>query len=103
MNNILPKDAIKIIEDNIAIVIDVRTSDEFSTGHIPGAKNVNFNDALFAEKIAGLDKNAKYIINCQTGGRSARATSLMQELGFKDVANLEGGINAWRKEGFEVA
>lgn len=102
MNNILPKDAQKMIEDREVSVIDVRTPREFSEGHIHNAQNINFNDASFAEKIGVLDKDASYIVNCQSGGRSAHATSYMYELGFKNVLNLEGGIIAWKKAGFAV-
>lgn len=102
MNNILPRDAQAATESGDASVIDVRTPNEFSGGHIPGAKNINFNDALFSEKVNVLDKEARYIVNCQMGGRSARATSLMQELGFKNAMNLEGGINAWKEAGLPV-
>lgn len=102
MNNIRPEEAQKIIESGEAVVIDVRTPEEFIQGHIQGAENINLNNVLFAEKVSVLNKDANYIINCQSGGRSARATSLMYELGFKNVSNLEGGIIAWKNAGLAV-
>lgn len=102
MNNIHPEDAQKIIEREGAVVIDVRTPEEFIQGHIQGAKNINFNDASFTEKVGMFNKDANYIVNCQSGGRSSRATSLMRELGFKNVSNLEGGIIAWKNAGLLV-
>jgi|SRR3989338_4433704 len=102
MNNISPKEAIGYIEDSNVIVIDVRTPAEFEGGHIGGALNIDIGSMSFADKLNELDKNEKYIINCQMGGRSARATSLMSEIGFSNVMNLEGGITAWKGSGFSV-
>lgn len=102
MNNILPIDAQKIIAGEGAAVIDVRTPSEFAGEHIPGAQNININDPLFAEKVKALGKDSRYVVNCQMGGRSSRAVSLMYELGFKNAKNLEGGINAWKSAGLPV-
>lgn len=102
MNNISPKEAIKHIEGGNAVVVDVRTPAEFLDGHIGGALNIDIGSASFADKLNELDKNKNYIINCQMGGRSARATSIMLEIGFKNVINLEGGITAWKRDGLSV-
>ncbi|OHA80066.1 MAG: hypothetical protein A2747_00365 [Candidatus Yonathbacteria bacterium RIFCSPHIGHO2_01_FULL_44_41] len=102
MKNILPEEAQKIIENGEAMVVDVRTPDEFAEGHINGAQNININDPLFSEKVSILNKEASYVVNCLSGGRSSRATSLLYELGFKNVMNLEGGITAWKKVGMPV-
>jgi len=102
MKNILPEEAQKIIERGEATVIDVRTPDEYREGHINGAQNININDPLFSEKISVLDKEATYVVNCLSGGRSSRATSLMLERGFKNAVNLEGGITAWKIKGLPV-
>lgn len=102
MNNISPKDAQKMIDGGVVFVVDVRTPSEFVSGHIHNAQNININDSSFAEKLLALNKDVKYIVNCQMGGRSARAVSLMNELGFKNAMNLEGGINAWERAGLLV-
>lgn len=102
MNNISSEEAQKIIQSGETTVIDVRTPSEFEEGHIFGAKNIDIKDASFEEKIKKLDYNESYIVNCQMGGRSARATAKMQELGFKNVKNLLGGITAWRASGLPV-
>ncbi|MBI5798698.1 MAG: rhodanese-like domain-containing protein [Candidatus Yonathbacteria bacterium] len=99
MNNITPEEANKIIESGKAKVIDVRTPAEFANGHIPGATNIDIYDRSFPEKVKELDSSAVYVVNCQSGGRSARACSMMNELGFVATMNLEGGITAWKKEG----
>ena len=101
MNNITPKDAQKLIEQG-ALVVDVRTPAEFNEGHIPLAQNISIGDVAFEEKINALDKNATYVINCQSGGRSSRATAFMREMGFKNAFNLEGGIMGWMREGMTI-
>jgi len=102
MNNIIPEEAQKVIKSGEAMVIDVRTPAEFASGHIPGAQNIDIYENSFAEKVKALDKNESYIINCQSGGRSSKATAMMQEFGFSKVKNLDGGIMAWKKAGLPV-
>lgn len=102
MNNILPEEAKKVIDEGKVTVIDVRTPAEFADGHIPGAKNIDIYESNFAETIKGLPANAAYIVNCQSGGRSARACSMMQEIGLMGAMNLEGGFTAWKKAGLPV-
>lgn len=81
------------------VVIDVRTPDEFATGHLAGAKGIDIEAADFDSKIETLDKGAKYAVYCRTGRRSAAAIDAMVKAGFTDVAHLEGGITAWLKAG----
>lgn len=102
MNNILPEEAQKIIQSGKATVIDVRTPAEFADGHIPGAKNFDIYDSGFTEAIRALPTSAMYIVNCQSGGRSAKACGKMQEFGLVGTLNLEGGFSAWKKAGLPV-
>lgn len=92
-------DAMK--EDGVRL-IDVRTADEFNSGHIEGASNIDFFAADFREQIATLDKNAKYAIYCRTGNRSSQALEIMQELGFTQVIDLDGGVVAWQSAGLPL-
>jgi rhodanese-related sulfurtransferase len=84
----------KIATPNVQLV-DVRTPQEFATGHLENAKNVNFNDPEFKQKIALLDKNKPIAVYCGVGGRSGKASKILVELGFKDITDLAGGITAW--------
>ncbi len=102
MNNILPEEAQKIIEGGKAVVIDVRTPAEFAEGHIPGAQNIDISDSAFTNKIRALDPNENYVINCLSGGRSARACTMMQGLGLVGAMNLEGGFTAWKNAGLPI-
>ena len=84
----------KITTPNVQLV-DVRTPQEFANGHLVNAKNVNFNDAEFKQKIALLDKSKPIAVYCGVGGRSGKASKILIELGFKDITDLAGGITAW--------
>jgi rhodanese-related sulfurtransferase len=78
------------------VLIDVRTIDEYKTGHIINAKQADFNNSQeFSKYLASLDKNGKYLIYCHTGIRSAKAMQLMQDKGFTSVHDLVGGYAAW--------
>ena len=99
MKNVTPNEAQKILERKEAIIIDVRTPAEFANGHIKGARNIDIQNPSFLEQIKALDKDTAYVVNCRFGGRSSRAGSFMDELGFKNVMNLDGGIIAWEEEG----
>src|SRR4051812_28522480 len=73
-----------------AVVLDVRTPEEFNAGHVPGAVNLDVNSPDFDKKLESLDKNKTYLLHCQRGGRSARAAEKMQP----SVGNLFD-ITAW--------
>ncbi len=102
MNNITAKEAQKLIKKGEVTVLDVRTLAEYEAGHIQNAQNIDIQSPSFIEKIKALDPSAEYIVNCERGGRSGRAVSLMGELGFSKTFNLEGGILAWGKEGLPI-
>lgn len=74
-------------------LIDVRESFEYETGHVPSAANMPLSH--FEETYQTLDKNKSYHIICQSGGRSAQATTFLVNQGYKDVTNVEGGTGAW--------
>ena len=86
----------------VIIVLDVRTPEEFTAGHIAGAKNINFYNADFNKKIGSLDKDKSYLVHCAVGGRSAKVRRLMKDLKFKMIYHLEGGMKAWEKAGKPV-
>ncbi len=89
----------KLRADKKNVVLDVRTSQEFAAGHIPGAINLDVNSADFEQKVAGLDKRKRYLVHCAAGVRSARACDKMSKLDFSKLYNLEDGFKAWEKAG----
>lgn len=85
--------------DANAIVLDVRTEEEFNEGFIPGAINIDiYKGQGFIYAIEELDKSKNYYVYCRSGGRSGQACSIMNQLGFDSSFNLLGGIMNWEGE-----
>lgn len=84
------------------VLLDVRTADEFAQAHVPGARNIDVRSPAFASLLEQLDKAAPYVIYCQSGNRSARAVTVMRDLGFTEVWEVAGGIEAWEKAGLPI-
>lgn len=82
------------VKENDAVILDVRTSKEFSGGAIEGAININVDD--LRANLEKLDKNKMYAIYCQVGLRGYLANRIMRNNGFRAV-NLNGGYNLWSK------
>ena len=82
------------VKENDAVILDVRTSKEFSGGAIEGAININVDD--LRANLENLDKNKTYAIYCQVGLRGYLANRIMRNNGFRAV-NLNGGYNLWSK------
>ncbi len=97
-----PASAEKLLTEKKVVVIDVRTPKEFAAGHIKGAKLINFSSADFAAKLGELDRNQEYLVHCATGGRSTKSLAVFKKLGFKQVAHLDGGFEAWKSAGEPV-
>src|ERR1700748_2201245 len=88
---------------NGAVVIDVREAEEWSTGHIPGAKHVP--KSVLESRIEGSapDRDEHVILYCQSGNRSAwAARTLEQDLGYEHVRSMTGGITLWKDRGYDV-
>jgi rhodanese-related sulfurtransferase len=84
----------KLAEDPNAILLDVRTPEEFGSERIPGSVNVNVMDSSFVERILTMDRTKNYFVYCRSGGRSGQACAIMAKHGLK-VYNLAGGITNW--------
>jgi rhodanese-related sulfurtransferase len=97
-----PQEGAGIIEAESPVVLDVRTPKEFDEGHVADAALIDFYEADFADRIAELDPDASYVVYCRSGNRSGQAVALMQELGFVDVADVDGGVVAWSEAGFDL-
>jgi phage shock protein E len=76
-----------------AVIIDVRTPEEFAQGHLDGAINLDVESGAFESGLADLDPSATYAVYCRSGRRSAMAADVMAQNGFTDVADL-GSIEA---------
>jgi len=82
-----------------AQLIDVRTPEEFNSKHLDNAQNIDYNGSDFDTEIAKLDKNKPTFVYCLSGGRSSSAVAKMQEMGFTELYNLEGGMMKWNALG----
>lgn len=81
------------------IVLDVRTPEEYAMGHLISATNLNLYEAKFVTNLAKLDRSKTYVVHCAAGlpnGRSRKAMTLLDSLGFKQIHHLNGGFNGWR-------
>lgn len=84
------------------VVLDVRTLEEFDEGHIDGAVMLDFYRDDFADALAELDRDVPYLLYCRSGNRSGQTAALMEQLGFTDVADVDGGIASWTDAGLPV-
>ena len=80
-----------------AIVLDIRTPKEVAKGHIEGAVFADFYADDFAEQLTRLDKETHYVVHCGSGGRSTKALSTLEELGFTNITHMDGGLRDWNK------
>ena len=81
------------------VILDIRTPEEFSAGHLAGAINIDYYAADFEAQLSGLDLNVPYVMYCNSGNRSSNALPLMDSIGFEEVYELDGGIQAWYSAG----
>ncbi len=85
--------------DDNAVVLDVRTPEEFNSGKIPNALNIDiYKGQGFIYMVDELDKSKNFYVYCRSGARSGQACSVMNQMGIQNAYNLLGGIMAWRGE-----
>ena len=89
---------------NGIVLLDVRESDEWDAGHLPGAKHVarGYLESR-VEGAIGSDRSQRVIVYCASGQRSALAANTLRELlGYENVASMNGGITLWKDRGYDV-
>jgi len=94
IKNIEPSELKTVLDNNIQLV-DVRTPNEFKSGHIKGSVNMNYYDQDFSTQIDKLDKLKPIYVYCRSGVRSKYSSEILKKLGFKKIYNLKGGILNW--------
>ncbi len=94
---------VNLEKDSNIQLIDVRTAEEFSTGHIAKAGNYCLTNDELKQKMTNLDKDKPVYVYCKSGGRSSKASRLLVENGFKHVYDISGGITAWEGDGLEIS
>jgi len=101
MMAVQPTDAVKLI-NNDAVVLDMRSAESYSRGHIVGARNVPMDELDgHLEKLARF-KSKPVVAVCDAGITSSKAVNTLRNSGFESVYNLKGGMNAWGQAGLPV-
>jgi len=96
MGGLPAAEAVRLINREKAVVIDVCSAEEYAAGHVGGAKNIPLTD--LEAKLPGAVKNKglPVILVCASGVRSRRALAVAKKLGYENAHSLEGGLKAWR-------
>ena len=84
------------------VIVDVRTPDEFASGHLDGAVNVDLNSGSFDQQISELDPALDYVVYCRSGNRSSQALKIMEGLGFENVHDAGSVAAASEATGLDV-
>ena len=88
---------------NGVVLVDVRESEEWDAGHIPGAKHVPRGYLESRIEGAVTDRDQRVVLYCASGQRSAlAANTLREQLGYENVASMNGGITLWKDRGYDV-
>ncbi|ASK32938.1 rhodanese-like domain-containing protein [Alloalcanivorax mobilis] len=100
---ISPQMATNLVNQNDAVIVDVRDNDEFRAGHIPGSLNLPAGKAM--ERLAELEqyKERPLILTCKAGNQAAHLGRQLRTKGFKDIYRIQGGVTAWRNDNLPVA
>jgi len=81
------------------IVLDVRSEEEFRSGHIPGARNVPIDQLEGQLATLGIAKSDEVVVHCERGARAAKAEALLDAAGYQHVVDLQGHMKGWRESG----
>lgn len=93
----------RVKDEPTGILIDVRTPEEFGSGHIKNALNINWNDDGFLSRFSSIDTSATLFVYCLGGSRSSSAAKALRANGYRKVYELKGGITNWRSAGLPEA
>ena len=96
-----PNEAVKLI-NNDAAVVDLRTAEAFSRGHIVNARNIPFDELDASKDRLNHFRNKPLVVVCDAGLTSNKAANSLRNSGFASVYGLKGGMNAWGQAGLPV-
>jgi rhodanese-related sulfurtransferase len=97
-----PAEAVRVINQEGSLVLDVREDNEVASGRIAGAKHIPLGS--LKKRIGDIEKykDKPVVIYCRSGNRSATAAHQLTAAGFEDVVNLQGGIQAWQSANLPI-
>jgi phage shock protein E len=81
-------------------ILDVRTAEEYATGHVPGAVNIPYTD--LTDRLSEVESNKEVVIYCMRGPRARIGEETLQRAGVSKILHLEGGMSAWLESGLPV-
>lgn len=93
-------DRVRALQDSGAVLLDVRSRQEYRAGHVPGAKNIPVDQ--LADRLREIATTRAVLTICQSGGRSARAAATLRDHGVQKVDDVRGGMTAWQRAGLPV-
>ena len=97
-----PAAADLVQSESAVVVIDVRTPEEFASGSIKGARNLDIKSSAFILQVEKLNPQAPYLIYCRSGNRSAQALKVFEQENFTKIYHLDGGVKAWKQAGLKL-
>ena len=103
IKNVGVTDAVRMLNDDEALVLDVRLEKEYLAAHIKGSRHIPVG--AIAARVSEISKfrDKPVLVTCQTGNRSTHAAQILKKQGFENVTNLSGGLNAWMSANMPVS
>ena len=95
-------DAVRLINAG-AVIVDVRNKDEFESGHIVNAKNIELGELTQNERLISKYKNKVLLAVCNNGAQSNKAANLLRKAGIAQASSLRGGLAGWRNDKMPLA
>lgn len=92
----------KVINHVSVQLVDIRTPEEFYSGHIENAININYFSEQFKDSISLLQTKIPVYIYCRSGKRSSKSVKVFKAVGFDSIYQLNGGLLNWKKSGFKI-
>jgi rhodanese-related sulfurtransferase len=92
----------RIRGDTPPFILDVRTTQEFASGHVPGAVNVPHDELASRLEELPVEKSEEIVVHCQSGRRASLAEATLREAGYSNVRDLDGHWQAWQASGLPV-
>lgn len=83
-------------------ILDVRTPEEYSEGHLENAHLNNIKDSNFEKNLNAIPKDKPVYVYCRSGNRSKKAKTVLEQSGYTEIYELDGGFLAWEKEGNQI-
>jgi rhodanese-related sulfurtransferase len=99
---VTPAQATQLINNNNAIVIDVRDASDYALGSVTGARHIPIDELPAKSADLARFKNRPVVLVCASGARSAKGISALNAAGFAEVYNLAGGVSGWRDAGLPL-